>query len=60
MWLPYRGSLPYLPSQRVRMDMVEEQAFISGLTGYLSSLNADRVEPTVRDGRCELKLVFRV
>lgn len=40
--------------------MVEEQAFISGLTGYLSSLNADSVEPTVQDGRCQLTLVFRV
>ncbi|MFH0344773.1 MAG: uracil-xanthine permease family protein [Chromatiales bacterium] len=60
IWLTYRGSLPYLPSQRVRKDMVEEQAFISGLTGYLSSLNADSVEPTVQDGRCQLTLVFRV
>ena len=39
---------------------VEEQAFIAGLSGYLSGIHADRVEPSMKDGQCELKLTFRI
>jgi hypothetical protein len=56
----YRGALPQLVSARPRKDYVEEQAFISGLSGYLSGIHADRVEPFVKDGQCELKLTFRI
>jgi xanthine permease XanP len=56
----YRGALPQLTSARPRKDYIEEQAFISGLSGYLSGIHADRVEPFVKDGQCELKLTFRI
>jgi xanthine permease XanP len=56
----YRGELPHLTSARPKKDYVEEQAFISGLSGYLSGIHADRVEPFVKDGQCELKLTFRI
>jgi hypothetical protein len=45
---------------RPRRDYVEEQAFISGLSGYLSGIHADRVESFAKDGQCELKLTFRI
>lgn len=56
----YHGALPQLTSARPRKDYIEEQAFISGLSGYLSGIHADRVEPFVKDGQCELKLTFRI
>ena len=56
----YRGALPNLTSARPKKDYVEEQAFISGLSGYLSGIHADRVEPFIKDGQCELKLTFRI
>jgi hypothetical protein len=37
--------------------MVEEQSFISGLTGYLSGVHADRIERTAKGEQCEIKLV---
>src|SRR5215813_290550 len=40
--LTYRGNLPPLPDARPKQEMVEEQSFVSGLTGYLSGLHADR------------------
>lgn len=55
----YHGSLPDLRSHRPTKHLVEEQAFISGLTGYLSDLDADRIDPSIRDGLCEIRLVFR-
>ncbi len=36
--------------------MVEEQSFVSGLTGYLSGLHADRIERSARGEACEIKL----
>jgi hypothetical protein len=56
----YRGALPHIGSARPQKDYVEEQAFISGLSGYLSGIHADRVEPFLKDGQCELKLTFRM
>jgi xanthine permease XanP len=58
--LRYRGALPHIASARPKKDYVEEQAFISGLSGYLSGIHADRVEPFVKDRQCELKLTFRI
>lgn len=56
----YQGALPSIANSRPKKDYVEEQAFISGLSGYLSGVHADRVEPFVKDGHCELKLTFRI
>jgi xanthine/uracil permease len=40
--------------------MVEEQSFVSGLSGYLSGLHADRIERSAKGEDCEIKLVFRL
>ncbi|MDX6456743.1 MAG: hypothetical protein QOE55_440, partial [Acidobacteriaceae bacterium] len=41
-------------------EMVEEQSFVSGLSGYLSGLHADRVERSAKGEQCEIKLLFRL
>lgn len=58
--LNYTGNLPNLPDGRPRMDLVEEQSFVSGLTGYLSGLHADRIERSAKGEECEIKLLFRL
>jgi hypothetical protein len=58
--LRYKGNLPTLPDVRPRKEMVEEQSFISGLTGYLSGLYADRVERSAKGEDCEVKLLFQL
>jgi hypothetical protein len=58
--LNYTGNLPNLPDARPRMDLVEEQSFVSGLTGYLSGLHADRIERSAKGEECEIKLLFRL
>lgn len=58
--LRYKGNLPTLPGARPRRQMVEEQSFISGLTGYLSGVHADRIERTAKGEQCEIKLLFRL
>jgi len=58
--LKYTGNLPNLPDVRPRMDLVEEQSFVSGLTGYLSGLHADRIERSAKGEECEIKLSFRL
>ncbi len=58
--LKYVGNLPALPDARPKREMVEEQSFVSGLTGYLSGLHADRVERSAKGEECEIKLLFRV
>jgi xanthine permease XanP len=58
--LRYRGALPHTADARPKRDYVEEQAFISGLSGYLSGIHADHVESSVKDDQCEVKLTFRV
>ncbi len=58
--LVYTGSLPHLPDVRPKRDLVEEQSFVSGLTGYLSGLYADRIEQRARGEQCEIKLLFRL
>jgi hypothetical protein len=58
--LRYRGNLPALPDARPKKEMVEEQSFVSGLTGYLSGLHADRIERSAKGEECEIKLLFRM
>ena len=58
--LRYAGNLPSLPDERPKKEMVEEQSFVSGLTGYLSGLHADRVERSAKGEQCEIKLLFRL
>jgi hypothetical protein len=58
--LTYRGNLPLLPDARPKQEMVEEQSFVSGLTGYLSGLHADRVERSAKEEDCEIRLLFHL
>ena len=58
--LRYRGNLPTLPDSSPKKVMVEEQSFISGLSGYLSGLHADRIERSAKEEDCEIQLVFRL
>ncbi|HEY5953855.1 MAG TPA: solute carrier family 23 protein [Terrimicrobiaceae bacterium] len=58
--LKYTGNLPNLPDARPKKEMVEEQSFVSGLTGYLSGLHADRVERSAKGEECEIRLLFRL
>jgi len=58
--LSYTGNLPNLPDARPRAELVEEQSFVNGLTGYLSGLHADRVERSAKGEECEIKLLFRL
>ena len=58
--LGYTGNLPGLPDVRPKREMVEEQSFVSGLTGYLSRLHADRIERSAKGEDCEITLLFRL
>src|SRR3984885_10114474 len=58
--LRYKGNLPTLPDARPRKHMLEEQSFISGLTGYLSGVHADRIERIAKGEQGEVKLLFRL
>lgn len=58
--LTYSGNLPVLPDARPGRYLVEEQSFVSGLTGYLSGLHADRIERLAKGEACEIKLRFRL
>jgi len=58
--LTYRGNLPALPDARPKQEMVEEQSFVSGLTGYLSGLHADRIERSAKEEDCEIRLLFHL
>jgi NCS2 family nucleobase:cation symporter-2 len=58
--LRYPGNLPTLPDASPKKVMVEEQSFVSGLSGYLSGLHADRIERSAKGEDCEIKLVFQL
>ncbi len=58
--LHYAGNLQTLPDERPKREMVEEQSFVSGLSGYLSGLHADRLERSAKGEQCEIKLLFRL
>ncbi len=57
--LKYVGNLPSLPDARPKREMVEEQSFVNGLTGYLSGLHADQIERSEGE-ECEINLLFRL
>jgi hypothetical protein len=58
--LRYPGNLPPLPDVRPKKAMVEEQSLVSGLSGYLSGLHADRIERSAKGEDCEIRLLFRM
>jgi hypothetical protein len=58
--LKYFGNLPSLPDARPKREMVEEQSFVSGPTGYLSGLHANRIERSAKGEECEINLLFRL
>ena len=58
--LSYTGKPPNLPDARPKRDLVEEQSFVSGLTGYLSGLYADRIDQSAKGEECDVKLLFRL
>ncbi|MGE3155733.1 MAG: uracil-xanthine permease family protein [Xanthobacteraceae bacterium] len=58
--ISYRGNLPVLQSIRPPAELVEEQSFVSGLSGYFSGVHADYIERFARKDECEVKLVFRL
>jgi hypothetical protein len=58
--LSYKGNLPNLPDLKSSRDLVEEQSFVSGLTGYLSGLHADQIERNAKEDQCEIRLLFHL
>jgi len=55
----YQGSLPHLASdQRIHGDLLEEQSFAVGLSGFLSGIHADRIDRRSDGEECRLRLVF--
>jgi hypothetical protein len=58
--LSYNGNLPPMPDIRPRREMLEEQSFVNGLTGYLAGLHADRVDRSAKGDACEITLLFRM
>jgi xanthine permease XanP len=58
--LAYTGTLVQTHSPTFTHEPTDEQAFVSGLSGYLSDTNTDRVTPSVADGHCLISLVFGI
>jgi len=58
--LEYRGDLLSLPAHRpVSEDnLVEEQPFVKGLSGFLVDVYPDRVRTSADDGLCRVTLAF--
>ncbi|MEM0965476.1 MAG: solute carrier family 23 protein [Verrucomicrobiota bacterium] len=54
----YKGELIRTRTPRSALDPIEEQAFISGLSGWLSDVRADKVEPFVDGDRCRIRLTY--
>ena len=57
--LRYTGNLPPMPDARPKREMLEEQSFVNGLTGYLAGLHADQVDRSAKGDKCEITLLFR-
>ena len=60
--LEYQGDLLSLPAHRpvTEENLVEEQPFVNGLSGFLVGVYPDRVRTSTDDGRCRVSLVFDV
>jgi hypothetical protein len=60
--LEYRGDLLTTPAHRpvTEENLVEEQPFVKGLSGFLIGVYPDRVRTSADDGRCRVVLVFDV
>jgi xanthine permease XanP len=58
--LEYRGDLLSLPAVRPvsEENMVEEQPFVKGLSGFLVDVYPDRVRTSTDDGLCRITLAF--
>jgi NCS2 family nucleobase:cation symporter-2 len=58
--LEYRGDLLILPAHRpVSEDnLVEEQPFVKGLSGFLVDVYPDRVRSSIDNGLCRITLTF--
>lgn len=58
--LEFEGSLPQLSTQRpVTGDLVEEQSFAAGLSGYLSNIAADSINTSAQGEHCTVNLLFK-
>ena len=42
------------------LQIPKEQSFVSGLTGYLSGLYADRIDQSGKGEECDVTLLFRL
>ncbi|MEM7147081.1 MAG: solute carrier family 23 protein [Verrucomicrobiota bacterium] len=59
MTLRYKGHLPAIASQtRLKGDLLEEQGFTVGLSGFLSGVYPDRLERSAKGEDCIIKLAF--
>jgi hypothetical protein len=57
--LEYDGTLPYIASDEdPGREMVEEQSFAIGLSGFLSGVFPDRMERSADGKRCRFRLTF--
>src|SRR5262249_41067017 len=58
--LEYRGDLLILPAHRPvsEENLVEEQPFVKGLSGFLVDVYPDRVKTSADDGLCRVTLAF--
>jgi NCS2 family nucleobase:cation symporter-2 len=57
--LEYDGTLPYIASEQdPGREMVEEQSFAIGLSGFLSGVFPDRMQRSSDGRRCRLRLTF--
>jgi NCS2 family nucleobase:cation symporter-2 len=58
--IEYHGDLLSLPAPRPvsEENLVEEQPFVTGLSGFLAGVYADRVRTSSSDGRCRIALDF--
>jgi NCS2 family nucleobase:cation symporter-2 len=58
--IEYQGDLLTMPADRPisEENLVEEQPFVTGLSGFLAGAHPDRVRATTSDGHCRIRLIF--
>ena len=57
--LAYKGTLPYIASgQNLPKGMIEEQIFAVGLSGFLSTVQPDRIDSSCDNGESKIRLYF--